>query len=544
MVTLDNFPATPLDKQTKQRLGFPDISLDAEDDSEQDALINQALISAVHAFSARWLPTGYFGKGAETNPQESNAMKEYFVESIWSRAHQDVARVLTRPSYRSILALYLFGTTPFSSKNKDKRISDYCFESALRHYVHLRAKVSIATRFPLTARQQPYDPTDNAPAETKAQEEYIHLQDTAYWFGIVIDGSRALTRCRPSVLLPGFCGEPQVWEPVRKQSEAFDTIYRPMQSSKAILTDEAVFAMIQYGSSCKTLFWKVVSRVQDCLVYRSIELQLETLTESVVQEMSRFERVFGPFLDKCARDHVFLSEKSRISYLILSLHFHLGVLILVDTLEAQSGVQVPSQHIDIGECRLSSTRTVVSIINMMLLPPESYNSDDGANLIFKDPYPEHTRNALTRAAYSVLTLFRTMSVSRHAAEIMASSLFTGLEVLTQVSYTAAESLDGLHRAYSETDLVVRHRRADTSAHLTAPLSSPCGNPVSHEMFEEETVRQLDLAGDDPSLVKKTIERHENHHRPASDDFAWFDLSEIDFTSTMQDWAFEVCEGFP
>lgn len=318
MVTLDNLPSTPPDRASTERLGFPDVQLDAELQSEQDGLINQALISAVHAFSARWLPIGHFRKDKETNLQESMAMKEYFVHSIWVRALKDVTSVLSRPSYRSILALYLFGTTPTSLKNKERRMSDHCLQTSFQHYVQLRAKACIAARHPSNGHAQNLVNMNEGSAMTKAREEYDHLADTAYWFGIVIDGSRSLIRCQPSVLLPGLSGESQVWDPIRKQSERFAMTYRSIQSSKALLTDSTVMTMIQYGSSCKTLFWKAVSRVQDYFFYQTIDRPLEELVVHVEQEMNRFEEVFGPCLDQCGRDYILLSEKSRISYCTVS----------------------------------------------------------------------------------------------------------------------------------------------------------------------------------------------------------------------------------
>ena len=117
---------------------------------------------------------------------------------------------------------------------------------------------------------------------------------------------------------------------------------------------------------------------------------------------------------------------------ILSFHFHLGVLILVDTLEGQREMMDLNSRIDIGGCRLSSTRAIVNLINLMLQQGECYTGDDAISIILKDPYPEHTRNGLSRAAYSVLNLCGTISLPRQVAEIMASSLFAGLEILSQI----------------------------------------------------------------------------------------------------------------
>ena len=220
---------------------------------------------------------------------------------------------------------------------------------------------------------------------------------------------------------------------------------------------------------------------------------------------------------------------------ILAFHFHLGVLILVDVLESQHEAIVGT-IMDIEVCRLASTRAVVNLINLMLLQGETYAGDETTSIFLKDPYPEHTGNGLSRAAYSVLHLFRSMSFKKQAAETMAAPLFAALGVLSQVSYTAAESLRGLHKAYSESSLAVMRLRTGLSTYLVTvpPELDPSITP---EMFEEETVRQLDLAEEDPQLVDKTIGRHESHGM--SYNFDCFDLEGIDFTSVMHEWAFEV-----
>lgn len=173
----------------------------------------------------------------------------------------------------------------------------------------------------------------------------------------------------------------------------------------------------------------------------------------------------------------------------------------------------------------------------MLSQSDAFPGDDPTSIILKDPYPEHTRNGLSRAAYSVLKLYNSLSLPKKVAEIMASSLLAGLEVLRQISYSATDSLKGLHAAYSKTDLVIRHRQPAPSTYLTA-VPSTYGAALTPELFEEATFKQLDLAGDDPYLVSNTIGRHETYEFPA-DDFAWFDLDSTEFDFMNQDWSFQV-----
>lgn len=314
MVSLDKFPAPHLDKERARNFGLPDFELDAAEEDQEDAIINQALISAVHAFSARWLPASHFRTNNPLDLQESIAMREHFVKSVWQRAHRDVVAVLARPSYRSILALYLFGTTPTPLKTRERRIVAHCQETAIRHYIQLRALTSPVARSSSTTSAQGPAGVEPSIAEIKARAEYDHLTNTAYWFGIVIDGSRAVTKCQPSILLPGLTGESQVWDPIRKQVENADVIYQSARSTKCPLTDDIVMTMIPYGFAYKTLFWKAVSLVQDYFFYHTVELPVETIVGNVACEMDRFQNVFEPFLDQCVLDYVLLSEKSRLLY--------------------------------------------------------------------------------------------------------------------------------------------------------------------------------------------------------------------------------------
>lgn len=551
MILLDNSSSSSIDPSTHRQLGLFDIEISEQDRSEQEHIINQALISAVHAFSARWMPLSCFGQATAANLPKLVTIKEQFIDSIWKRARKDVTQVCTRPSYRSILALYLFGVTPTSSKNKDRPIADYCMETSLRHFVQLRARKRVnETQTPLNSTSN-IEPVLEVSMEA-AQDEHRHLEDTAYWFGVVIDGSRALTRCQPSVLLPGLADQSQVWTLIEQQSDRFGTVFQRIQATKALLTDETVTSMVQCGFSCKTLFWKAVSRLQECLFHQTLDLPFESVLENIQKEIHRFESIFTPFLDQCARDYVLLSEKSRISFckalylneglelttkiVILSFHFHLGVLIMVDTLDWQKSIAENSSTIDIARSRLSSVRAIVNLINLMLSQADPFSGDDTTSIILKDPYPEHTRNGLSRAAYSVLILYDAGTLPKQMAEVMSSSLFAGLEVLRQISFTAAESLTDLYQAYSKSDLIIRRRQPEASTFLTA-VPSAFGPALTPDLFEEETFKQLDLASGDPLLVNKTIGRHEIHE--VADDFAWFDLDGADFDFMTQDWSFEV-----
>lgn len=222
---------------------------------------------------------------------------------------------------------------------------------------------------------------------------------------------------------------------------------------------------------------------------------------------------------------------------LLSFHFHLGALILVDTLDVQCELPFPNNHFDIVCTRLSSTRAIVNLINLTL-QTDAY-STNSSSVLLQDPYPEHISNALSRAAHSILDLFHAMVLPSQTAESMASSLFIGLEILSQVSYTAEGSLVALHPLYADAKLEIKSRHSAPSHQLPTRVSMTADSPVTRELFEEETLRELGLATGDPSLVDKTIERHE------AADMAQILVvqdypSLVEFDFTTQGWGFEVC----
>jgi hypothetical protein len=146
MVTLDISRPSHISSHASSNCGVPIFLQEPESEGDDDStIINQALMSAVYAFSARWLPLDHFCSPPGDVPADALAVKNKVVESIWRRAYKDVSRVMTMPSYRSILALYLFGITPTCSKNKDRRASDLCLEVSLRHYIRLRSASRISS---------------------------------------------------------------------------------------------------------------------------------------------------------------------------------------------------------------------------------------------------------------------------------------------------------------------------------------------------------------------------------------------------------------
>lgn len=216
------------------------------------------------------------------------------------------------------------------------------------------------------------------------------------------------------------------------------------------------------------------------------------------------------------------------------LHYHLGVLILADTLAAGSAALGLDEQVSIANHRLASTRAVVNVINLVR-QLDNFNPEK-SSLLLRDPYPEHASNCLHRAAKSVLGLVQSGSITTPIAAVLASALLQGLQIVSQISFSAAESLSTLTATFREHGVPLSAKDMSSQQVPTAILLD---SAVTPEMLENETLKELGhQAVADPGLVVKSIERYEIDD--STPNFGLGYLQYIDFTAVAGDWDFEDC----
>lgn len=216
------------------------------------------------------------------------------------------------------------------------------------------------------------------------------------------------------------------------------------------------------------------------------------------------------------------------------IHFQLGILILADSLAAGPVQTTLEEELTIANYRLGSVRSIVNIIN--LVRQFDNLNPHRPSLLLRDPYPEHASNAMSRAAKSVVGLVRTEAITVAAASVLASSLMQGLRVVSQISLSASQTLRDLPDLFSASGISTA---ADSIhvIHQAVVESMPLDSAITPEMLDSETLRELgQQAASDPSLVLKTIERHETSG--ATPDFGLDYLQFIDFTAVAADWDFD------
>lgn len=475
--------------------------------------INQALLSSVHAYTARWLPVEPPNAGAE----DMLKMKLDLLRDLWSRCSQKIQPAMARPSYTSILALHLFGNTPTPSQSEERRMSELCLGIALQHYTTMSVLAGASSRISITSSII----TESPRLQDIAAMEHAQMEDTAYWFGIVCDTSRSLIACQPSILLPTTAAESKIWASVQQEISAFQhrAESQHWKDSRVPMSIERLYSTVGNGSACKTMVWSAISKVQDALFLRLTDISVEEAINNALREMDRFEQAFGALLGLCRRDFTLLNEKIRtcsckslacfitiwprylVVIVLLDVEFSLGVLTLVDTLTATSNAHfLPSEY----ELRLSSARSIVCAVNLML-NTDHYalgNHSNNSNLL-KVPYPENIINGLLRAGSSLIHLYNNQSVSASMIEVMFCVIFTGLEILQIISYSAREALESLNSLLSDSGIQAKSYQASSTCTVPPYEASAAIRSAVHDRdFFKWNAEHISV---EPDLVNSTIE---------------------------------------
>ncbi|KEF52262.1 uncharacterized protein A1O9_11502 [Exophiala aquamarina CBS 119918] len=506
------------------------ISLDPPQSNESaNSAINLALNSAVYAYSVRWLLVSHTTDANDFEKRDKIiSSKKELATNLWRDARQHIYAAMARPTYRSILALYLFGITPSSSNVDLDNIKDPCLETALNHHSLLRSRfltktqtadsiVDLLSSGPLLSTEPP---------SGRDESELKCMTDIAYWFGVISDTTRSLTRCRPSVLLPGQSGEKKVWSAVRQRTDAFEREFQSLIDLRAPLSDSLVTLILQHAFAFKTLVWAAITRVQDAVFHQLSDISLPEAIETVRVESNRFERVFGTLLSYCHRDFMLLNRSTQLSYTLLNIHFQVGSLILADALP--STVTFIDNSSKAYDLRLCACLRIVNAVNVALQTDVA--EEDPTSILLLDPYPDQMVNALTRTGSSLFQLNSTDKLNYSNLKRLFTVVITALEILSEISHHAATAVPLLRQKFLEGST----HQTTTSPH--DPLHQ--ATLLADGLLDASLVQELEQQAIDPTLVPSTIERNESNIFMST-----FLSEEVQFTASdylSHNWDFDDC----
>lgn len=496
--------------------------------NDSDHLLNNALRYAIYAYAARWLPLrSAIRKTSGHDISEDQNHEQEVRNLLWNQAKQAIFPALTRPSYRSILALMLFTIAEMPSEEGDAGFIQLCNQALFGHLSTLRA--------PMTWRVRPsqYAMAPNSPpvelSQTNAivygqteqySEEDKHERDDLFWLCVISGCSRGLLQQLPSLILPTNSGNEKVWSSIRKRTEMFNQSFGPLKGSQDPLPPGVAEVVLQHATACKTMYFGVINQLCDSLFYHKL-LPVQDTAQAVVDESNRFHEVFDHLLSMCSRDYIYMSTESRLNYrklkpsllhpktddkeVLLMCHYHLGTLVLADILDALDVVPELLQN-----STLSRSRACQAIINTLSLSLNfDRHSDDqssyGSKLLL-DPAPELMAEVLLRTGSAVFLMHKAGEVAPYTAQTMLSIIFSALNVLSEISRKASFILSIFREECLVRNLKVIHEPLGETLRASATdlaVLATCGSDVIQNFLQEMQV-QVAL---DPSHLADMINSH-------------------------------------
>lgn len=282
--------------------------------NDRDAQLNQFLDHAIQSFAARWLPL--------TSQAVVRGLSQAdIVCRLWRRAHADMLKVINRPSYRSMLSLFLFALTPIpvgiSEEEELEGVSgQVCVHAALQQIQTLRARQKSlqfnGTRVNLANSNLPI----GASPISLATNNFIVSESLAYWAALTFDTSASLTlNCRPllSSGLFGFEAEPS-WRMVRACIGIFRESTRGWNDVDFEITDEKANQVIAAGASWKLMVWKLTANLKESLRDGHDESEVLRAFNSVSNAIDQFNVAYRDLLITCQSRIQFLNQETRLRW--------------------------------------------------------------------------------------------------------------------------------------------------------------------------------------------------------------------------------------
>ncbi|KAH8821344.1 hypothetical protein F5884DRAFT_83854 [Xylogone sp. PMI_703] len=428
---------------------------------KDDPIINQALVAAVHAFSLRWLPL-------ITNQTWNTKQLVVLGRHLWENARSKILQVLDRPSYKSVLALYLFGLTPTlpdSSENGALNgvIGEVSVDMALRQFHSLRVKrQDLKFSGASIASQEPGAAPDSLNVEARFDDSFIEAESAMYWSGVVFDTSASLTRGRPPILCSGVLGfekEP-VFRLVKARVQVFHVNTEDWRRNGFVPTDDSVLSIVQRASTWKGYVWKTIALLREAINYGHGDAVITRTQKLIVEALDQYDQTFEPLMHTCEKNILFMCKEAQLSWYLLKLHYNMGLLLLCNVVETlgERGL-IPNFE----TLQRESVHAVFSVIGFGLtchvpLDESSCEGNGGGltSLISLDPYPHHVVAALELAVNVLLKYPNLGTVSLNAIYNPCRTAWKAMEELPQCSASLQSAKVDLDRKLRLLDIVLPH----------------------------------------------------------------------------------------
>ena len=318
-------------------------------------------------------------------------------------------KVINRVSYRSIFTLYLFAQTPTPTGiSEDEELDgisgSVCMQTALLQLQRLRERqgsyqINVSKTSTWTA---------SSPS-TSLTQDFLDLESRAYWTAVMWDTSCSLTsNFRTSLTsgLKGACAEP-AWRLTRSfLVGSFHPETEDWRANGFEVCDDIASKVISAAAVSNLYIWKNIASLKEALREGVDEDSILFAWKALLDAIHIFKTSIRPLLDKCERRIHFLDQVCRLSWYEISIKYYLGILVLVDALEAADrndllpGVVEPKgnaehESFNVLKFGLENTYTIYGPgedSNIRLSAAGSTGFPEGmitASFVAIDPYPQY-----------------------------------------------------------------------------------------------------------------------------------------------------------
>ena len=379
-------------------------------------------------------------------------------------------KVINRPSYRSVLALYLFGQTPVplgisQDEELDGLNGAICSQTALSHVQQLRQRLRCCQFNGSDVSTWSNAATSNAPTRSPdLTEEYLHLESRAYWATIVWDTSDAMTLNLRSILssgLKGACFEP-VWQLTKSfLVGSFHERTEEWRKNGFRVSGDMAPQITSAASVCTIYTWRTIASLKEALREGVEEATVQFVWESVLDAIDAFKTTIHPILTNYERRLHFLGQVERFNWYEIVLLYYLGILMLPDVLEAgnrsdlleqlaQTGLEAGRECFNVLKFGLESTYTMTWSSSLPGTDSTSGESDAEnstrsltVSFVAIDPYPHHVVAAVRLLDKTFRQQYLQGTITQEAKSRLYSALRQALDQLPQNSKAVQSARDGL-----------------------------------------------------------------------------------------------------
>lgn len=392
-------------------------------------------------------------RGSQAGPIQYDEI----IKERWRACRRDMLKVINRPSYRSVLTLYLFGQTPVPSGISEEEELDgisgvVCDQTALLQLQQLRARLR-SCRFDGSGVTVWSDAVTDSGASPNLTQEFPALESRAYWAAVTWDTSSSVSlNIRSSLTsgLKGACQEP-AWLLARGfLVGSFHARSEEWRKKGFEVFDDIASQIISAAAVCYLYTWRTIASVKEALRDGVDDQDSLFAWKALLDALDVFKTTIHPLLSSCERRLHFLGQVERLNWYVVVLHYHLGILMLAETVEAAARSDLLSQ---LKDSRLDSEQESFNVIKFGLeskytIPrplEDSYSASEvdstapsvatsiTTSFVAIDPYPHHVVALVRLMEKAISSKYRQGNLKLDAYSHLSSTLYKALEQLPQSS---------------------------------------------------------------------------------------------------------------